>query len=275
MAAATAAVMALAWRQGIAARIGVGALLALQVVWGADVYFMPAHAYLGVPAKAVIDLFSRTPGKANNNRLSFAEPFVGVGKQLPRGAKLLIHDFHPHVGVGVPTVADCPYHQGGISYARTPSPREVYDQLKSYGVTHLAWRNTQPREPDTLAGEMVFLNFVQRYGGAAKSVEGWLLSTMPAAPPPPGRAPDPVLVFTCNNKGLKPGLYHLADLAIPALVRRRDPRPFAPSEGDVTPLLQQAQAIAQDSACSGLPKTAEMSFLKVGQRDPFAIWIRR
>lgn len=277
MAAATAGMMALAWRHGLAARLSLGALVALQVVWGADVYFMPGHAYLGVPAKAVIDLLSRTPGKPNANRLTFAEPFVGVGKQLPKGAKLLIHDFHPHVGVGAPTVADCPLHQGGISYVRTPAPRETYDQLKGYGVTHIAWRNVHPREPDTLAGEIVFLNFVQRYGGAAKSVEGWLISTMPANPPPAGRAPDPVLVFTCNNKGLKPGLYHLKDLTIPAIEKgKRDPRPFAPAaaNGDVTPLLPQAQAIAQDTACTSMPKV-DASFVRVGQRDPHAIWIRR
>ena len=43
---------------GRAARVGLGALVALQIVWGADVYFMPGHVFLGVPAKTSIDLLS-------------------------------------------------------------------------------------------------------------------------------------------------------------------------------------------------------------------------
>lgn len=274
MAAATAAVLALCWRQGLAARLALSALIAVQVIWGADVYFMPAHAYLGVPARSVIDMLTRTPGKANPNRLAFNDPFVAVGKALPRNATLLVHDYHPHLGVGVPTVADCPYHQGGISYALTPTPREVYDTLQGLGVTHLAWRNAQPREPDTLAGEIVFLHFVQRFGGPAKNAEGWSISKMPAAPPSPGRAPDPVLVWTCG-KGLKPGLYHLGDLTVPALEKgRRDPRPFKPAPSDPAALLREAMAVAQDPTCPP-SKAVEGMFVRVGQRDPYGIWIRR
>ncbi|APR76931.1 Hypothetical protein A7982_02278 [Minicystis rosea] len=274
MAAATAAVLALAWRQGIAARVGVGAALALQIVWGADVYFMPGHAYIGVPAKASIDLLTRTPGRASADRLTFTDPFVGLGRVVPKNATLLVHDYHPHLGVGVPTVADCPYHQGGISYLRTPTARQVYDQLKSYGVTHLVWRNVAPREPDTLAGEIVFLDFIQHYGGTAKSVEGFMLSTMPAAAPPPGNPPDPVMVYSCG-KGLRAGLYHLADLAIPALEKSREPRPYAPLNGDPVAMAKDAKAIVHDLACTTMPKGLEAGFVRTGQRDPWAVWIRR
>src|SRR6185369_3398562 len=78
MAAATAAVLALVWRQGVGPRVAMGALVALQIVWGLDVYFMPAHAFVSVPAKAVIDLVSRAPGKPPKDRLAFAgDGFVG------------------------------------------------------------------------------------------------------------------------------------------------------------------------------------------------------
>jgi hypothetical protein len=274
MAAATAAVLALSWQRGNLVRAPLILLVVLQVVWGADVYFMPAHVYLGVPAKAVMDLLARTPGHVNKDRLNFAEPFVGIGKQLPRGAKVLIHDYHPHVGVGVPSVADCPYHQGGISYVRTPTPRQVYDQLQGYGVTHLVWRNGQQREPDTLAGEIVFLDFVQRFGGPPKSAEGWMISTLPATPPAPGNGPDPVLVYSCG-KGIKSGLYHLADLGIPALEKKPDPKPFVPASGDPAALAPQAKVVAQEQSCPGLPKVMETAFVRVGQKDPYVIWIRR
>ena len=275
MAAATVAVLGLVWRQGLGPRLAAGALVALQLVWGADVYFMPAHAYLGVPARAVIDLVSHGPGKIDRDRFVYADAFVAIGRALPLPAKVLIHEYHPHLGVNAPSVTDCPYHQGGISYLRTPTPRQVYEQLSGYGITHLVYRTGQAREPDTLAGEIVFANFVQRHAGAPQSVEGWLVSAMPREAPPPGAAPDPVLVVSCG-KGLAPGLYHLADLTVPAIEKGKPvPAPFKPSGNDAAPLVGEAMAVAQDHACPGPPAGVEAAFVRVATRDPFAIWVRK
>lgn len=275
MTAATAAALALVWRLGTAQRVLVSLLIGLQIVWGADVYFMPAHIYLGIPAKASIEMLSRTPGHPQKDRLTFSDPLAGVGKAMPKGSKPLLHDWHTRAGLGHPVVSDCPVHQGGISYVRTPTTREVYDQLKSYGVTHIIDRPGQPREADTLAGELVFHNFVYRTMGNLKNVEGWLLGPMAKSPPPPGDAPDPVLVHSCG-KGLKPGLYHLADLLVPAVEKgKRDPKPFTAAPPDPTPLLATARAIAVESSCSTLPKVAETTFVKVGQRDPYSLWVRK
>jgi hypothetical protein len=275
MTAATVAVLALVWRQGLAARLAAGALVALQIVWGADVFFMPGHVFLGVPARAAIDLISRGPGKIEKDRFVYTDAFVGVGRSLPPASKVLIHEFHPHLGVNAPSVTDCPFHQGGISYLRTPTPRQVYDQLSGYGVTHLVYKTSQAREPDVLGGEIVFANFLQRYAGAPKSVEGWQVAAMPKEAPPPGGAPDPVLVFTCG-KGLVPGLYHLADLKVPAIEKGKPaPKPFKPAAGDAAALVAEAQAVAQDHGCPSLPAGVEGAFVRVATRDPFAIWVRR
>jgi hypothetical protein len=275
MAAGTAAVLGLVWERGRAARVAACTLVALQLVWGADVYFMPGHVFLGVPAKAVIDVLSHTPGKPRADHLVYSDAFVAVGRALPPHAKPLIHEWHPHLGVGAPSVADCPYHQGGISYARTPTPREVYDKLSGFGVTHLVYKTTQAREPDTLAGETVFFNFVQRHAGAPTTADGWLVAAMPKEPPPEGDAPDPVLVVTCG-KGLAPGLYHLADLAVPTLDRAKGPpRPFTETNTALAEMVPRANAVAQDHACTALPAGVEAGFKRAGTRDPFAIWVRK
>jgi hypothetical protein len=276
MSAATTAVLALTWRQGLLARLGAALLLAVQVAWGTVVCFMPAHVFLGVPAKAVIDLWSQKPGKPAGDRLVFSDPFVAVGNALPPKSKVLIHEFHPHLGVNAPSVTDCPLHQGGISYLRTPTPGEVYEQLHGFGVTHLVYRTTQPREPDTLAGEIVFFNFVQRYAGPPKAAEGWLVAAMPSLPPPPLGAPDPVLVVSCG-KGLPAGLYRLADLAIPSLDKTSPaPRPVAESSARALPdLVPAAMAVAQDQGCPALPAGVDASFVRAGTRDPYLIWVRR
>jgi hypothetical protein len=151
----------------------------------------------------------------------------------------------------------------------------VWDQLHDYGVTHLIFRTGQPREPDTVAGEIVFYEFVQRATGAGKTVEGWQLHALAAAPPPAGPPPDPVLVWSCG-KHLKPGLYHLDDLRVPALEKGKpEPKPFVPASGDVAPLLEQARAIAQVSDCSNIPKAVEVNFTRLGTREPYYLWVRR
>ncbi len=126
MAAATAAVLALLWQRGGAVRVAACGLAALQIVWGAGVYFIPAHVYLGVPAKAVIDLFSRPRGRADPGRFVFSDPFVAIGRALPpkagaRAASLTNGGAAPRHRKA--SVSDCPYHQGGISYQCTPEPR--------------------------------------------------------------------------------------------------------------------------------------------------------
>jgi hypothetical protein len=274
MTAATAAVLGLVWQRGRVARVCGGALVALQLVWGADVYFMPAHVFLGVPAKAVIDLLSRTPDKATGDRLVYSDGFVGIGKVLPPKATALIHEYHPHLGIGVPSVSDCPYHQGGISYALMPTPREVYETLTRFGVTHLVYQASTAREPDALAGEIVFFNFVQR-AAPPTSAEGWFVAAMPPAAPPPGGAPDPVLMVTCN-KGLPAGLYHLADLDIPSLdTTKPAPKPFNDANEPLAATVPRAMAIAQDQNCAALPPGVDRAFVKSGARDPYNIWVRR
>jgi hypothetical protein len=276
MTGATAAALALVWREGRAARLTGGALVALQIVWGADVYFMPGHAFVGVPAKATISLLSHASGQVDKDRLAFADRFVAIGQALPPGAKALIHEFHPHLGINAPTVTDCPYHQGGISYLRTPTPREVFDQLRGYGVTHLVYRTIEAPEPDTLAGEIVFANFTHHAAGAPESVNGWFVAAMPKEAPAPGGAPDPVLVVTCG-KGLAPGLYHLADLAVPALENTTPaPRPFTPATPPaLASLVPQARAVAQEQGCYELPDGVDAEFVRAGTRDPYAIWMRK
>jgi hypothetical protein len=122
----------------------------------------------------------------------------------------------------------------------------------------------------------VFFNFVQRYAGAPTNADGWLVAAMPKAPPPPGDAPpDPVLVVTCG-KGLAPGLYHLADLAVPSLDKAKgQPRPFTEANASLADMVSRANAVAQDRACSALPAGVEAGFKRAGTRDPFAIWVRK
>jgi hypothetical protein len=275
MAAGTAATLALVFRQGIAARVTASLLIALQIVWGADVAFIPAHVFLGVPLKAVVDLFSRTPGKPVPDRPTYTDALVGIGRTLPPKSKALLHDMHARLGLGAQAVTDCNLHQGGISYLRTPTPREVYDLFSSFGVTHIVYNSgSQAREADTLGAELVFYNFLQRATKSPVSADGWLIAAMPKEPPD-APAPDPVLVVTCG-KGPPQGLYHLANLAIPAMDPKTPaPSPMNPPGQAMGELVSAANAVAQDHACPRLPAGVEAGFVRVGHREPYVLWIRK
>ncbi len=147
----------------------------------------------------------------------------------------------------------------------------IFDQLREYGVTHLVYRTTPSREPDTLAGEIVFANFASRAAGTPTRVGGWLVAPMPETAPAPGGAPDPVLVVTCGD-GPAPGLYHLTDLAGASAITALLPAPF--ERGSPGELLPEAMAVAQRSKCSTLPDGMKESFAMASITESYAIWIR-
>lgn len=232
MAACVASVIAIAWRTNTATRAALAGLIALQIVWGGDVYFIPGHAMAGTPLTAVSELLSSGYRKDWKSREGFFKPFSSVAPLLPRGAKVLVHERHPHLGLGAMSVNDFTTNQGGISYGLLGSPRAAYDLLRGYGVTHLLFSAGESHATDTLAGDLVFFQLAIGHGLTPRVVEGLTLAEMPAAPPP-ADANDSVFVLTCPG-GPAPGLYRLTDLQTPVYGPRKGhyPPPREPAASD-------------------------------------------
>lgn len=230
MAAGTAAAIALAWERGTAARVALAGLIGLQVIWAGDVYFIPGHAMIRSPIQPVVELISSGYRKDFKAREKGFGPYAEIGKILPRGAKVLVHENHVHLGLMAMSVNDFSVNQGGISYGRLGSSREVYELLKGYGVTHLLWSTTESKNTETLAGDLRFFSFASSYGKAPQAFGSLTLAEMPGAPPEEG-ASDVVLMLSCGDSPA-PGLYRVSDLNVPVFGpgKSKYPRPFQAAE---------------------------------------------
>lgn len=277
MAAGAAAVVILIFRSNIFAKVAVVAVIALQVVWGSDVWFIPGHAMIKSPIKAVADLLGSGYRKDYAARDKTFVPYTDIGAALPQGAKLLVHEQHPHLGIGVPSVNDYPVNQGGLSYGLLRSPAVVHETLTSWGVTHLMWVTATSRGTDTLAGDITFLRYATRYGVAPKAYGSFTVAAVPEmAPAAP--ASDLVLAITCKSP--LPGVYELADLHVPVYGPNANkyPAPRTPSKGgDEEELGKGVESVLVETKCKKtMPSGLTGAFKKATLRSAnLEIWIRR
>jgi hypothetical protein len=167
MAAAAAALLVLVARRGYLARAAVIALVAVQAIYGSDVYLYRVHAMIGdSPLKAFVDYVSlgqagrfkdraRVWGDLQDNDLS---------ARVPKGSKLLAHHFTEKLGAGIPSVLDGKGWQAAIDYLALPTPAATLALWRSLGVTHAWWNpGLYPLSPDMVGREAVFQRAVTTY----------------------------------------------------------------------------------------------------------------
>jgi hypothetical protein len=287
MAAATAAIFVLMWRTGRASRVALGGLIAGQILWAGDIYFIPTHAMIRSPIKATVDFLATGYQKHFERRERWFGSFSIVANDLPPRSRVVLHEIREHVGIGASTISDFVGWQGGISYGRLKSPRETYDLLKGMGATHLLWDTTTSKSWDTFAADIVFYDFALRYGVAPKAYGKMTLAEMPKEPPPEDARPDVVAFLGCEaKKGYKSGLYTLADMHVPVFgrdVRYPAPRTPGPSKSlSVEEMLDAATFVVLDPECHPMPDSHEPLFAlaairegyEIVRRSGIEIWIR-
>jgi hypothetical protein len=216
MAAVTVSLLVLAWRQGRLARAAVTVLVALQLVWGSDVYFIRSHAMIGDSVlKATVDFLSAGHDKRYAERFRIGGGLEDVAAKLPRGARVMQHEVQEKLGLGAQAICDMPEWQGALEYLVQDVPAEVERSWRKLGATHVLWerRKGGPWEIDKLAREAVFHRTVEPFIDAAIDVGGFRLLALP--PPGPGSAePTPTRIAWLSCAGDPPnGSYVAADLA--------------------------------------------------------------
>jgi hypothetical protein len=279
MAVATVATVVLAWcESGIAVRAALVAWIGFQVVWGADVYFIPTHAVIGTtPAKAAIDLISTGYRKEYDARSANCNVFPKIAKRLPHGAKVLIHDSHEHLGIAAATVNDIGPWQGGLSYGRLTSPRAFYEAMRALGVTHFVFRKGINAGMDSYAGDFVFYDFVTRYAQKEAELDGYALISMPAAAPTDASWLEAsATVMVCGGP-YPHGLYRLADLRVPAFGNQPQSVPRLPltEDAQANALFAQSTYVAFDPSCHGaVTSPARQGFERVVSRGTVELYVR-
>lgn len=272
MASAVAATLILAWRLHVVTRLAAALLVVVQAAWGSDVYFFTTHRLIGSPHEAALRLINTGREKNYVDRFKVFDQMAKVGQALPNGAKPLIHESRQSFGMKHPRVNDRPGTQGFLYYSSMKSPREVYDKLRSLGVTHLVWGN--PEGIETLASDLVFYDFATRRTRGRKGAAGYRIGELGEQPPTSTPFGRKVAVLGCGQP-YAAGLYQLEDLAVsPFDPKRPFPPPRVPlSASTAKELAAQADFIVHEERCSDL-KGTPTGFRFLTQRREGRLYVR-
>lgn len=261
MASATAVMLLAVWRSGsLLVRLATVVLVGAQLVWGGDVYFFQTHAMARSPLKKSIDLLSAGFEHKYESRFNVQSSYQAIGKQLPKGARLLLHETNINLGTGATTVLDNPGWQYAVEYGSLKSPADMVPLLHSLGVTHIFAKPEKSKGKDSIAGDIRFFDYVRRRAGSAQSVAGGILVKVTNVPA--DDFDDTVAVLSCGND-YEPGQYLVTDLATPPFGPRvkqlPEPREPATLPQDAAHLVDVSEYVVVDPHCfeGGVPHLHE------------------
>ncbi len=283
-AACSAAAIALAWQNGRLAQIAVCLLVGSQVVWGADAPFNPEHRAIiesHSQLKAAIDRIASNFTHDYARRINAFGDMVDLGNAVPSNAKVLIHHVTLHLGLQRASVTDAPLWQGGISYSRFVSPAALDDELRSLGVTHIAVMKNLNDEDDSVAGDIVFFDYVLHFARGLPSAGRWTLVELSALRPP-DRPYGDLLWLGCDPR-FEAGTYAIADegftpSSLAGAQGLHQPRVALSTDdaGDLDAAAGAVDAVALDLSCHrSVPGRLVAEFVHVTDRGPLQVWIRR
>jgi hypothetical protein len=279
MAACTAAILVAAWQGGLVVRILLTLLVAFQMVWGADVYFLRAHAMIGdSPLKSFVDYVSAGHYKryADQRRLP-GGVMKAIGDRLPEHAKLLIHERHDRLGIMAETVSDTLGWQGAIDYLLLDTPDQTAKLWRDLGATHaMWWPECGSMSPEELAREAGFARSLELWCESQDSVDDKRLCRLAANPNnrEASSRPTKIAWFGCG------GDPELALYSPSGLAHRSPERSFTDAKLRENPgeSLRDANALVVRQSCSDWTAVAEAvtrDFKSVITAGDVALWIRR
>jgi hypothetical protein len=279
MAAAVAACIFLAWREGWLARASVVLLVLVQLVWGGDTYFFPTHSMMrDAPIRETAKLIGLGYRKKFKQRDTLGGTLADIGRRLPTPATVLLHEHNPRFGLNAAVVTDMAGFQGRISYGSMKSAADVHALFVELGVSHLVWRPARTRALDSIAGDLRFFEYVTLYAKSARQIGSMMLAPMPATAPSQ-RATDRVAYMGCGPTFSR-GIYTMSDMNVPrgAAKQKIAPREALPSDGKaLSHALATVDFVVHVLRCKvASPTSALDHFVKIAKRKQHAdLWARR
>lgn len=279
MAAVVAATIGLAFREGWPQRVGVSALVALQIAWGLDAYLLPAHAMTKAsPLYTSADLMSLGHKKRYADRWKVGGTLfeIGAAKELPADARILLHENNPRLGLWRPIVADVAGWQFALRYELLASPGALDQKLRAMGITHIVTRR-QSRGMDSLGGDLRFFDYIHQDAVLLRKWGDMTLYALPGTPPP-AEEQSRALYLGCG-KLYQRGLHPLGGLSVRDKQVLKPPpmrRAVKAAGSDVTALIDEADFVVVDPKCKpAVPSAALEGFLKLGMRNKEELWARK
>lgn len=278
MAAVVAGCFILIWRGNWAARLAAVAMIGLELVWGGDAYFMPHLMLRDSPIRATADFLSAGFRGDLERRERIMWPYKDVGDALPEGARVLLHEHRPQLGLGAPVIIDYPGFQTGISYEDLPSARAVYDLYARLGITHIVYQRGWSAWVDTMSGDLRFWEFITNH--AVNHRNFGFLSVAELPPAPPEREPGDIVAYLSCDDAYTPGLHRLADMN----TRHGDGRKvraykaWPKNKRKLAAFVRDATFLVTSSTCVGkkwyVPPEVFGGFTKLCTRGNEDLWLR-
>jgi hypothetical protein len=250
--ATTAAVLVRAWAVGRFARLGVIALVALQIIWGGDLWFAGSDR----TTSSISLIRSTLDGRARSRFAGMSADYFALDRVLPKDAVVLVHHWHPQLGINRRTYLDWAGFQGLVDYRGFKNVRDFYDRLRALGVTHVVYL------PGEQAGsskqeDVILLSLALGYGQPRTRFGMFEMFPLPAAAPP---SRPPLQVVTIGLEKYADGLYDISDLGtcrfLPVAYQHYPPPRLRPGAAGFDPLLASADAVMVGT---GVPLDASVS----------------
>jgi hypothetical protein len=228
--AVTAAILIRAWELGWLARLGISALVLVQIGWATPLYFSGNDRMTG----ALSMLKAGMDGRARQHLANYRQQYVALGESLPKNAVVLLHTQHVMLGIDRTVYLDWIGFQTIIDYRTFKTPRDMYDHLRKIGVTHIVL-SPGAYPSFTRQEEAIFDVFLHRYTTDRQHFSNLTVVKMPTTPPP---AEPAYQVAMIGMPGFADGLYPITALGNctsypPALQYQATPSRTAPSASDL------------------------------------------
>ena len=279
MAACTAAILVMAWQKGLAVRVALVALVAMQLVWGGDVYFIRNHGMIGdSPLKALVDFMALGQQKRyGDQRRLHGGSLQAVGQRLPERAKVVVHEKHDRLGLGTASISDTLCWQGAVDYSYLDPPDAAMALWRKLGATHVMWWDDLGMPwHDYLGREAVFARTVDLWGDDFQNIDDKHLSKLQPAARDAARSAAATTIAWLNCRDEPPlGLYTPR-----GLVGKQPQAPLSLEQLRVAPLeaLVPANVAILRHGCDDLNKAASelpLQFKRISRAGDFHVWVRR
>ncbi|MBN2576582.1 MAG: hypothetical protein JXP73_18605 [Deltaproteobacteria bacterium] len=200
LAAVAAAIVVRAWQLGHLARVGLVALLGLQIIWGGDI--LVNQSFGGID-ETLAFLRKGGEGHAKSRFDKYLATQRALDKKLPKDAVVLFHNTRLALGLDRRVLQDLPGHQALIDYRAVTTPRQLVELLRSLGVTHVVhepgvWPALSKQE------EAMFASLIERFAANVFREGEYEVFELPATLPPV-EAPYRILSLGCP--GYPDGVY--------------------------------------------------------------------
>ena len=252
--ATTAAILVRAWAVGWLARLGVVALLALQIVWGGDLWFAGSDRMMN----SISLIRSSLDGRGKSRFAGMSADYFALDRALPKDAVVLLHHWHPQLGINRQTYLDWAGFQGVVDYREFKNARDFYDRLRTLGVTHVVYL---PGEQAACSKQedAIFLSLALGYGQPRTRLGMFEMFPLPAVAPP---SRPPLQVVTIGLGMYGNGLYDVSDLgtygSLPAAYQHYPAPRLRPGAAGFGPLLGSADAVLLGAGVTMDPSTRAM-----------------